>query len=78
MVDSKWRVNDELWEKIAPLIPEHKTNHPQGMHRKRVDNRTDMDTIFFVLRTDCQWNSLNEIGICSSIPIPLTATFRMT
>ncbi|WP_225085537.1 IS5 family transposase [Pectobacterium colocasium] len=66
MTGSKWRISDELWEKIAPLIPEHKTNHPLGTHRKRVDDRVAMDAIFFVLRTGCQWNALNETGICSS------------
>ena len=25
-----------------------------------------MDAIFFVLRTGCQWNVLNETGICSN------------
>jgi transposase len=25
-----------------------------------------MDAIFFVLRTGCRWNALNETGICSS------------
>ena len=25
-----------------------------------------MDGILFVLRTGCQWNALNETGICSS------------
>jgi transposase len=25
-----------------------------------------MDAIFFVLRTGCQWNALNDTGICSS------------
>jgi transposase len=25
-----------------------------------------MNGIFFVLRTGCQWNALNETGICSS------------
>lgn len=49
-------------EKIALLIPEHKTNHPLGTHRKRVDNRTAMNAIFFVLRTGCQWNALNATG----------------
>lgn len=36
------------------------------MHRKRVDNRAAMNAIFFVLRTDCQWNALNATGIGSS------------
>ena len=66
MPGSKWKISDELWKKMAPLIPDHKTSHPLGAHRKRVDNRAAMDAIFFVLRTGCQWNALNATGICSS------------
>lgn len=51
---------------MAPLIPEHKTNHPLGTYRKHVDHRVVMDTIFFVLRTGCHWNALNATGIYSS------------
>ena len=54
MTGSRWRLSDELWEKMAPLIPEHKTSHPLGMRRKRVDNHAAMDAIFFILRTGCQ------------------------
>lgn len=50
---------------MAALIPEHKTHHPLGTHRKRVENRAAMNAIFFVLRTGCQWNALNATGICS-------------
>ncbi len=25
MVGNKWQISDELWEKMAPLIPEHRT-----------------------------------------------------
>ncbi|MGP4298908.1 transposase, partial [Escherichia coli] len=49
MAGNKWQISDELWEKMAPLIPEHKTHHPLGTHRKRVDNRAAMNAIFFVL-----------------------------
>ncbi len=66
MTGSRWRISYELWEKLAPLIPEHKTNHPLGTHRKRVDNRATMDTILFVLKTGCQCNALNATGICST------------
>lgn len=59
MAGSKWQISDELWGKMAPLLPEHKTSHPLGTHRRRVDNRAAMDAIFFVLRTGCQWNALN-------------------
>lgn len=60
-----WRIPDALWERIAPLLPSRKP-HPLGCHRPRVDDRKAMDAIFFVLRTGCQWNALNETGICSS------------
>jgi transposase len=61
----EWRIPDELWEHIVPLLPPRKP-HPLGCHRPRVDDRKAMDAIFFVLRTGCQWNALNETGICSS------------
>jgi transposase len=51
MTGCKWRISDELWEKMVPLIPQHKTNHQLGTHHKRVDNRADMDAILFSLRT---------------------------
>ena len=60
-----WRIPDELWERIEPLLPPRKS-HPLGCHRARVPDRAAMDAIFFVLRTGCQWNALNATGICSS------------
>jgi transposase len=36
------------------------------MPQDRVDDRSAMDAIFFVLKTGCQWNALNATGICSS------------
>ncbi len=66
MANNNWQISDELWEKMRPLIPEHKPHHPLGRHRKRVDNRAAMNAIFFVLRTGCQWNALNATEICSS------------
>ena len=61
-----WRIPDELWSLIQPLLPLHQVRHPLGCHRKRVDDRAAMNAIFFVLRTGCQWNALNATGICSS------------
>ncbi|MEF2508077.1 IS5 family transposase [Vibrio mimicus] len=66
MSKSSYLISDELWEKIEPLLPVHKTNHPLGTHRKRVNNRDAMNGILFVLKTGCQWNALNATGICSS------------
>ena len=63
--NDRWRIPDELWQRIEPLLPPHKA-HPLGCHRPPVPPRAAMDAIFFVLRTGCQWNALKATGICSS------------
>jgi transposase len=62
--DDGWRIPDELWAEVQPLIPPGKP-HPLGCHNPRVDDRDAMDAILFVLRTGCQWEALNATGICS-------------
>ncbi len=59
-------IPDGLWKEIEAVIPKHKVKHPLGCHKPRVPDRKVMDGIFFVLKTGCQWNALNETGICSS------------
>jgi putative transposase len=63
--DDGWRIPDELWEQMEPLLPPPPP-HPLGCHRPRVPNRLAMNAIFLVLRTGMQWNALNVTGICSS------------
>ena len=63
--DDGWRLPDELWAKMEPLLPPRPV-HPLGCHNPRVPDRAAMDAIFFVLRTGCQWNALRETGLCSS------------
>jgi transposase len=65
-VRKDYLIPDALWNEIVPLLPKHVTHHPLGCHRKRVDDRSAMNAIFFVLKTGCQWNALNATGICSS------------
>lgn len=50
---------------MEPLLPP-RPPHPLSCHRPRVPDRAAMNAIFFVLRTGCQWNALNQTGICSS------------
>ena len=59
-------IPDKLWEEIKKYIPVPKDEHPLGCHRPRVPDRDAMNGIFYVLKTGCQWNSLNETKICSS------------
>jgi len=55
-VDDGWRIPDELWARIEPLLPPQRP-HPQG-GRPWTPARAIMDGIFFVLRTGCQWKAL--------------------
>lgn len=63
--DDGWRLPDEIWGQMEPLLPPRKP-HPLGCHNPRVSDRAAMDAILFVLRTGCQWNALSATGICSS------------
>ena len=60
----KWRLSDSLWNEIEPLLPPRKP-HPLECHNPRVPDKNAMEAILFVLRTGCQWNSLDTTGICS-------------
>jgi len=63
--DDGWRIPDEVWARMEPLLPPRPV-HPLGCHNPRVPDRDAMNAILFVLRTGCQWNALNATGICSS------------
>ena len=63
---NQYRLSDELWAKMEPLLPKHPNTHRFGGGRPRADDRKCMDALFFVLRTGCQWNALNATGICPS------------
>lgn len=61
-----WRVPDELWKEIQPLLDE--LDPPAWTGRKRTDARAALNGIIYVLRTGCQWNVLpKEFGDDSSV-----------
>ena len=62
---SSFQISDELWEVLAPLLPQRVNTHPLGGGRPRVPDRTCANSIFYVLRTGCQWKALDATGICS-------------
>jgi hypothetical protein len=65
VVDDGSHIPEPLWARILDLLPPRPV-HPLGCHNPRVEDRTAMDAIFFVLRTGCQWNARNATGLCSS------------
>jgi transposase len=63
--DDGWRIPDELWEQMEPLLPP-RPKHPLGCHNPRVPDRAAMNAILLVLRTGMHWNALSATGVCSS------------
>lgn len=53
-----WRVPDELWERIQPILAE--LDPPKSTGRPRIDARAALDAIIFRRRSGCQWNQLPE------------------
>ena len=51
-----WRVPDEMWEVVEPVIAE--LDPPKVTGRKRICARAALDAIIFRLRSGCQWNHL--------------------
>ena len=63
--DDGWRIPDEVWGRMAPLLPLRPV-HPLGCHNPRVSDRDAMNAILLVVRTGMQWNALGATGMCSS------------
>ena len=60
-----FRLSDALWAVLQPLLPEHVNRHRFGGGRPRVPDRTCADAIFYVLRTGCQWQALDQTELCA-------------
>jgi transposase len=63
-VTASYRVSDELWSVLQPLVPTHENTHRFGGGRPRVSDRQCADAIFYVLRTGCQWGALDATDLC--------------
>ena len=65
-VDRTYRIPDELWEQIKPLLPPELPK-PRG-GRPRMDDRKAMEAILYVFRTGCKWKALpRSLGAPSTI-----------
>jgi putative transposase len=63
-VTASYRISDELWAVLEPLLPKHKNTHRFGGGRPRVPDRRCAEAIFYVLRTGCQWGALEATELC--------------
>lgn len=65
-VTAAWRMPDEMWKRIEPLLPRLRRSRKGG--RPWIDNRRIADGIFYVLRTGCQWKAVPpEFGSGSTL-----------
>ena len=60
-----FRISDELWAVLEPLLPVRQNTHRFGGGRPRVPDRRCADAIFYVLRTGCQWEALHQTELCA-------------
>jgi putative transposase len=64
-VGRRYRVSDEFWERIEPVLPRRKK---QRRGRPRLPLRRVLEGIFYVLRTGIQWNAVpRQFGSSSSL-----------
>ena len=61
---TSYRISDELWAVMEPVLPVHENQHRFGGGRPRKPDRVCANGIFYVLRTGCQWKALDETDIC--------------
>jgi len=59
-----FRISDDLWAVLQPLLPVHINTHRFGGGRPRKPDRVCADAIFYVLRTGCQWKALDQTELC--------------
>ena len=60
-----FRISDELWAVLQPLLPVPLNTHRFSGGRPRVPDRRCADAIFYVLRTGCQWQALDQTELCA-------------
>src|SRR5947209_711403 len=59
-----FRISNELWAVLEPVLPIHVNTHRFGGGRPRVPDQDCADAIFYVLRTGCQWQALDQTELC--------------
>ena len=68
-LDTIWEINDQLWQRIEPILCEDAPPKPKANGgRPRINWRSAINGIIFRLRSGCQWNKLpKHFGDDSSV-----------
>jgi putative transposase len=65
-----FRISDQRWAVLQPLLPVHGTTQRLGGGRPRVADRAGADARFCVLRTGCQGQALHQTEWCAHATAP--------
>ena len=60
-----FRISNEWWAVLQPLLPLSLNTHRFGGGRPRVADRQCADAIFYVLRTGGPWQALDQTELCA-------------
>ena len=63
-VTAGFRVADELWVVLEPVLPKPRNTPRFGGGKPRTPARQGADASFYVLRTGCQWGALDATELC--------------
>ena len=67
-VHSSYCIPDVVWDRIIAVLSPSIRKRKKKAGRPRMDDRKAMSTIFYVLRTGCQWNALpRSLGASSTV-----------
>ena len=57
---------EPIWEQFEALLPERRTNHPLGCHRRRIPDRVVCGKLVEALVFGCAYRRIAEEGCSSS------------
>ena len=60
-----FRLSDDRWSVLAPLLPVRVNTHRFGGGRPRVSDRRGAEALFYVRRTGCPWAALHPTALCA-------------
>jgi len=64
--DGKYKMSDEVWRKIEPLLPPEPPKPKGG--RPRMSDRSIMEAILYIFCTGCGWHDLpKRLGSASTV-----------
>lgn len=64
-ITTGFRISDELWAVLQPLLPVPVNTHHLNGGRPRIPDRSCADSIFYVLRTGYHWKVLAQTELCA-------------